>query len=113
MKFKAGESTAEVPTVGITIRRLAADDAADVTRLAQLDTARAPGGELIGAELDGHLVAAVSTTTGEAIADPFRRTAEIVDVLRLRASQLNGRPQTRRAHLVSLLRPAWNVSSER
>jgi hypothetical protein len=113
MKFKAGESTAEVPTIGITIRRLGAEDAADVTRLAQLDTARAPSGELIGAELDGHLVAAVSITTGEAIADPFRRTAEIVDVLRLRASQLNGRPQTRRAQLVSLLRPAWNVSSER
>jgi hypothetical protein len=112
MKFKAGESNAEVPTIAITIRRLGDDDAAAVTRLAQLDTARAPSGELIGAELDGHLVAAVSATTGEAIADPFRRTAEIVDVLRLRASQLNGRPQTRRTRLLSLLRPAWNVSSE-
>jgi hypothetical protein len=113
MKFNVGRSTTEIPTVGITIRRLGADDASGVTRLAQLDTARAPSGELIGAELDGHLVAAISITTGEAIADPFRRTAEIVDVLRLRASQLNRRPQTRRSRLLSLRRPAWNVSSER
>jgi hypothetical protein len=98
-------ATAEIPTAGITIRRLGADDAAAVTRLAQRDTARAPSGELLGAELDGRLVAAISTTTGEAIADPFRRTAELVDVLRLRARQLNGRPE-RRPRLLSLLRPA-------
>ena len=105
MKFNVGQSTAAIPTVGITIRRLSADDAAAVTWLAKRDTARAPRGELLGAELDGQLVAAISTTTGEAIADPFRRTAEIVDVLRLRASQLNARP-TFRTRLLSLLRPA-------
>jgi hypothetical protein len=120
MKFNEGQSTAEIPPV--TIRRLGADDAAAVTRLARLDNgelvangdevagataARAPSGELIGAELDGHLVAAISTTTGEAIADPFRRTVEIVEVLRLRTSQLNGSPtDTRRPRLLSLLRPA-------
>jgi hypothetical protein len=112
MQENVGRSTAEIPTVGITIRRLGAEDAAAVTRLAQRDTARAPSGELIGAELDGHLVAAISTTTGEAIADPFRRTAEIVEMLRVRLSQLNARP-TFRTRLLSLLRPAWNVSSER
>jgi hypothetical protein len=112
MKFNVGQSTAEIPIGGITIRRLGADDAAAVTWLAQRDTARAPSGELLGAVLDGHLVAAISTTTGEAIADPFRRTAEIVDVLRLRLSQLNASP-TFRTRLLSLLRPAWNASSER
>jgi hypothetical protein len=53
---------------------------------------------------DGHLVAAISTTTGVAIADPFQRTAEIVDMLRLRLSQLNARP-TFRTRVLSLLRP--------
>jgi hypothetical protein len=105
MQENVGRPTAEIPTVGITIRRLGAEDAAAVTRLAQRDTARAPSGELIGAELDGHLVAAISTTTGEAIADPFRRTAEIVEMLRVRLSQLNARP-TFRTRLLSLLRPA-------
>jgi hypothetical protein len=54
---------------------------------------------------DGHLVAAISTTTSEAIADPFRRTAEIVEMLRVRLTQLNARP-TFRTRLMSLLRPA-------
>jgi hypothetical protein len=97
--------TAEIPTAGITIRRLGADDTVAVARLAQRDTARIPSGELLGAALDGHLVAAISTASGEVIADPFRRTAEIVDVLRLRASQLT-RPPTRRPRLPALLRPA-------
>jgi hypothetical protein len=103
-----GQSTAWIPTGGITIRRLAADDAADVTRLAQLDKVRAPSGELIGALRDGRLVAAISTTTGEVIADPFRRTAEIVEVLRLHVSQLNARP-TRPRRVLSVLRPAWKA----
>jgi 3-dehydroquinate dehydratase len=50
---------------------------------------------------DGHLVAAISTTTGVAIADPFQRTAEIVDMLRLRLSQLNTRPTFRHACAVA------------
>jgi hypothetical protein len=112
MKVNVGHSNAETSTAGITVRRLGADDAAAVTRLAQRDTARVPSGDLIGAELDGHLVAAISTTTGEAIADPFQRTAEIVDVLRLRASQLNRRP-TRRPRPLSLPRPGWQLTSGR
>jgi hypothetical protein len=112
MKFNEGQSTADIPTGGITIRRLGADDAAAVTWLAQRDTARAPRGELLGAELDGQLVAAISIATGEAVADPFLRTAEIVEVLRLRLSQLNARPTFRtsrpafRTRVLSLLRPA-------
>jgi hypothetical protein len=98
-------STTKLAPAGMTIRRLDADDRADVTRVAQLDSARTPCGWLLGADLDGLLVAAISTTTGEVIADPFRRTAEIVDVLRLRARQLDGRPR-RRLGLLSRLRPA-------
>ena len=110
MKFNEGQSTAEIPPV--TIRRLGAHDAAAVTRLAQLDTARAPSGELIGAELDGHLVAAISTATGEAISRPV--PAHRRDRRRAAAARkpANARP-TLRTRLVSMLRPAWSVSSER
>jgi hypothetical protein len=93
----------EIPTAGVTIRRLGADDAADVAQLAQLDSTRAPSGALLGADLNGSLVAAISIATGEVIADPFRRTAEIADVLRLRATQVDGPP--RRPLVFSLLRP--------
>jgi hypothetical protein len=77
-----------------TIRRLAAGDAPAAARLAQRDSSRVPAGPLLGAELDGSLVAAISTATRDVIADPFRRTAEIVELLRLRADQLE--PRSRR-----------------
>ena len=68
----------------------AADDAA-LTRLAALDSSRVPSGELLLAQLDDALVAALSIDTGAVIADPFEHTAAIVDALRLRARG-NDRP---------------------
>lgn len=89
---------------GVTIRRLGADDHRALRRLAQLDSTRPPGGPLLGAEVDGRLLAAISTKSGDLIADPFQRTSEIVEVLRVRAAQLGaGRGRARRA-LRSLLR---------
>jgi hypothetical protein len=76
--------------VELTIRPLGGRDATELRRLAQRDSAREPRGELLGAEMDGHLVAAVSTTTGEVVADPFRPTAEAVAELRQTANRANG-----------------------
>ena len=104
MKDSILPTPTEIPTAGVTIRRLGAADAADVAQLAQLDSTRAPSGALLGADLNGSLVAAISIATGEVIADPFRRTAEIADVLRLRATQIDGPPR-RRPLVFSLLRP--------
>jgi len=80
---------------GVTIRRLGEADLAAVTRLAQLDSADVPGGALLGAEVEGKLVAAVSIAGGEAVADPFSRTSELRALLELRATQLRGRELTR------------------
>ena len=46
------------------------------------------GSELLVAETDGALVAAHAPATGATIADPFRRTAELVELLELRGSLL-------------------------
>lgn len=73
---------------GITLRRLGAGDAAAVKRLAQLDSRRPPNRSLLGAELEGRLLAAISLSSGETIADPFEPTAELVELLRIRAGQL-------------------------
>ena len=90
-----------------TIRALGSRDVAQVRRLAQRDSSREPRGELLGAEVQGHLLAAVSTTTGEVIADPFRPTAHLVEALRLRASEANGhRHGPVRGLLSRLRRPA-------
>jgi hypothetical protein len=72
-------------TADVTLRHANAADADDLVRLAALDSSRVPSGELLVAEIDGTLVAALSVDTGAAIADPFEHTAAIVDALRLRA----------------------------
>jgi hypothetical protein len=90
--------------IEVTIRALRIRDIAEVKRLAQRDSSPEPRGELLGAEVHGQLLAAVSTTTGEVIADPFQPTAALVEALRLRASQTNGHPRGRVQGLLSRLR---------
>jgi hypothetical protein len=74
----------------IEIRLLGHADGAAVARLAQLDTASPPDSPLLGAIVEGRLLAAHSLATGESIADPFRHTAEIRSLLAERASQVRG-----------------------
>ena len=93
----------------ITIRRGYADDDIGLRRLAALDSAAGvPPAPLLVAEIDGQLGAALSLRTGEVIADPFVRTAEAAELLRLHAQTVarRGRPlaRTRRSRLVP--RPA-------
>lgn len=57
-------------------------------RLAALDGAPLPSGPRLVAELSGRPVAAVGLRTGDAIADPFERSAALVELLRVRAGQL-------------------------
>jgi hypothetical protein len=72
----------------VVIRPAVAADAVAVLRLAALDSARPPTGETLVAEQAGSLVAALSLSDGDVIADPFRPTADIVGLLRMRAGQL-------------------------
>jgi hypothetical protein len=94
----------ETHTSGINIRRLGGDDLAQVERLAQLDSRRAPEGALLGVEVEGRLLAAISLATGDSIADPFSRTGELRALLELRAAQLRRRAN-RRGRLLHLPRP--------
>lgn len=97
------------PAGQVTIRFAAAADAPAIERLAALDSARVPEGDVVLAEVDGEVVALVPLTAGPAVADPFRHTAEIVRLLELRASQLRreleaARKAGRRAAAPRLLR---------
>ncbi|MBV9424013.1 MAG: hypothetical protein JOZ98_13950 [Solirubrobacterales bacterium] len=53
-----------------------------------LDSARVPHGPSLVAEVDGRLRAALPLDGGPPIADPYHRGPELVELLRLRASQL-------------------------
>ncbi len=75
----------------ITIRPARADEGEALGRLAQLDSAELPRGELLVALMGEELVAAVSIERGEAIADPFRPSVGLVKLLSARATQLRGR----------------------
>src|SRR5262245_2280229 len=63
----------------VTVRRLDGRpaDRAALAYLADLDSREPLVGETLGAELDGALVAAISLTTGDVIADPFTRGDEV------------------------------------
>ena len=76
--------------MSMTIRRARTDDAPTLHRLELLDDHALPAGEALVAEDDGEPIAAVHVATGTAVADPFRRTAAPVALLRLRAAQLRG-----------------------
>jgi len=75
----------------LLIRPARHDDAAALHRLAALDSRRAPRGEILLAEADGELQAAMATGDGHVVADPFRPTAHIVEVLRTRVRVLAAR----------------------
>ncbi len=74
----------------IAIRSARPADVDEIRRLALLADRTVPAGPVLLAESDGTVVAALSTTTGEVVTDPFRATADLVELLRLRSTQLHG-----------------------
>jgi hypothetical protein len=78
----------------IEVRPAHPDDERGLTRLAQLDSARVPPAPLLLAFEGGELRAALSLTTGTAIADPFAPTAWLVELLHARVAAPHGRRTT-------------------
>jgi hypothetical protein len=72
----------------ITIRRAGPADGDSLVRLAGLDSKRLPSGNFLVAEVDGEQWAAVALESGEVLADPFRPTANIAELLRMRAARI-------------------------
>lgn len=78
-------------TPALVLRAAGPADLPAIQRLAERDSAPAPRGELLVAEAGGELVAALELDGARVLADPFRRTAEAVDLLQARAAQLRDR----------------------
>jgi hypothetical protein len=70
----------------ITLRIATALDTPAIARVAARDTRPLPAGPVLVAERGGEVQAALSLRTGWVVADPFRRTAELVALLRLAGS---------------------------
>ena len=91
-----------------TIRHSHQADRAALARLAALDDRPALAEEdaLLGF-VDGELRAALALGGGQAIADPFAHTAELVELLKLRAAQEPEREPHRRGLPLRRLGLRW------
>lgn len=85
------------PTV--LIRAARGSDGPALARLAALDSQALPSGALLVAEQDGEMVAALAPESGARIADPFRRTVALLELLDLHARSRAAAPRTRRLGL--------------
>jgi hypothetical protein len=101
------------PTPPVRIRLASVHDTAALIRLAQLDSALAAAAELptraaeadvIVAETDGELVAALSLRDGLLVADPLRRSRDLVALLQQRRRQV-AKGERRRRSPLRVLRP--------
>ncbi len=77
-----------VTTPILALRPARDNDLTAVARLAALDSARIPDGPLLLGLVDGELAAAMSLSTGAVVADPFRPTLALVELLTMRAARL-------------------------
>ena len=71
----------------IVIRTPRSEEAFAVRRLAYLDSQRPLRGDALVAQVDGELLAAISLDDGRVVADPFTHTADLVELLRMRAAR--------------------------
>ena len=72
----------------IAVRMLGDADRQQLARIAGRDSAPVPTGDVLGAEVGGILVAAVSLTDGRSVSDPFQVSRPALELLELRARQL-------------------------
>lgn len=81
-------------------------DEKTLRRLAALDSARPLQGPALVAEIDGEAVAAIGLDDQRVVADPFTNTADVVELLRIRAERMQAPAVDRRARLLGRFRHA-------
>jgi hypothetical protein len=90
-RFRRSHSEAAEPAeqqAPVTVRYAQPADTAAIAHIASLDGRPAPSGRTLVAEVDGRVLAARSVESGASIADPFRPTAHLTELLELRAAHL-------------------------
>ncbi|HWX74177.1 MAG TPA: hypothetical protein VNZ05_02660 [Solirubrobacteraceae bacterium] len=85
----------------LVVRIAAAGDRDAIAELASRSGAPAPSGALMVCELDGRVLAAVSVSGDEAIAEPTSRGAAAAAVTRYRVAQLSPRRRVGRLSAIA------------
>jgi hypothetical protein len=99
LRREAAKGRAQKPRAqgdGLTVRAATLRDGEAVRVLAALEGVAMPRGRLLVAEVGQEVVAALPLDGGRALADPFRPTAQLVELLQLRAKQLRAQSRTSR-----------------
>ena len=86
--------SAHITDPTVVIRAARDSDGSTLHNLARLDSQRPLAGKVLVAEQDGAVVAAIGGD--RVIADPFRRTADLVALLQLRAGSAPAASSSRR-----------------
>ena len=81
----------------IVIHAARAEDMSEIARVAGRDTEEIPVAPLLVAKVGSDVRAAISLTDGTVVADPFHRTFELVEMLRIRAGAVAHARSGRRA----------------
>jgi hypothetical protein len=92
-------------TDAIVIRHASDADARILIDLAQLDDRAPLTGPALIAEVDGVARAALDLHDGSVAADPFTRTTQLVELLKVHARGTHAGNGSLRGRLASLLRP--------
>ena len=93
VRGRVSRPAADTGDVELRLCRVADDH--DLDRLAELEGRPVPYGRMVVASVGGRVVAALPLAGGEALRDPFARTAHLLPLLELRAAQLR-EPEPRR-----------------
>jgi len=72
----------------VAVRLARPEDEAAIQKIASLDGKKAPSGRVLVAEADREIIAALAIDGGNAVADPFRWTSDVVALMEMRAEQL-------------------------
>jgi hypothetical protein len=97
-RLLAGARPAQNTAEAASLRLSHTSDDPAIEQLAALEGRTRTRGRHLLAEVGGEIVAALPIAGGEPVADPFRRTAHLLPMMRSRAAQLS---ETRRPHLAA------------
>src|SRR3954454_20367434 len=90
----AVKGPAMFPANAHVIRPATEEDVRALSQLAQLDSQRPLGGNVLIGEIDGDPAAAISLNENRVISDPFQRTVQLAQMLRMRAASLTAAAET-------------------
>jgi predicted ATP-grasp superfamily ATP-dependent carboligase len=92
LKSKSSTSSRSGGYDSVAVRLAGPEDEAAIRRLASLDSKKVLGGPHLVAEADGDVIAALAIASDHAVSDPFRWTADVVELMKIRAAQLRAVP---------------------